>query len=66
MQAMERQFDFFKVHISCDMFKEAILLPGLSLKYALRLSSAEFQLFGGKEQYIHKLFGSLLLTMLEN
>ena len=55
MQAVEKQFDFFKNHISCDMFKEAISLPGLSLNYALRLSRAKFNLFGGRNQFVHKL-----------
>ena len=53
--AVDKQFEFFKEHLELDMFKQALSLPGLSLRYAFQTTDAKFKLFGNQDAYIHKL-----------
>ena len=56
VQAANKQFEFFRDQMDLDMFKEAISLPGLSLKYAFDTTDdAVFHLYGQKFCELNKL-----------
>ena len=52
--AVQRQFTKFKTTFRMDMFKQAVTLPGLSLRYAFSTTDAKFEYFGDKHSDIHR------------
>ena len=55
ISAVNTQFDFFREHLKQDLFKCAISLPGLSLRYAFFTTNCRFSLYGDKFSYFYKL-----------
>ena len=52
--AVNRQFALFREHLGVDIFKDGISLPGISLKYAMKTTDANFALYGQKYKWLHK------------
>ena len=54
VQAVEKQFALYREHFKIDIFKEGISLPGISLKYAMQTTDANFALYGEKFKWVYK------------
>ena len=54
LEALEKQFKFY-CQLGVDMFKEAISVPGLTLKYLFKTTDATFSLYDQKNSELHTL-----------
>ena len=54
VQAVIKQLHLFWTHFGVDLFKEAISLPGVSLKYCMGLTDATFALYGKNDSWLYK------------
>ena len=53
VEAVKVQKSMFWDHFKIDIFKDAISLPGCSLKYAMSTTDAKFALYGKKYKWLH-------------
>ena len=60
LEAIEKQFDFYKT-LQCDMFKDAVSIPGLCARYLFLHSNTNFVLFDDKTADIHRLMQKNLI-----
>ena len=56
VQAAQTQCAFFRENMGIDILKDAISLPGVSLKFAMKTTDAKFCLYGEKYKWVYKLF----------
>ena len=54
LEAMEKQFMFY-CQLGVDMFKDGISVPGLTLKYLFKTTTANFALYNSKNSDLHDL-----------
>ena len=54
LEALEKQFKFY-CQLGVDMFKEALSVPGLTMKYLFKTTDATFSLFNEENSDLHTL-----------
>ena len=60
LEAIGKQFDFYKT-LQCDMFKDAVSIPGLCSRYLFLHSKTNFILFDEKTKDVHRLMRENLI-----